>query len=359
VKEISSIINEYDSLKKTSAKLALATVIDVKGSSYRRTGARMLIQDNGQYTGGISGGCIEGNALKKAQMAMFNGKATQVTYDTSKDNEAHIGVSLGCNGIITVLITPIDTVNPRNAVEQLKSCLDSRDASLIITVLAIGEGKVLETGQVIKYGAKSGLEFLTNTVFPATIQNDFDTVLNSGRSMIKEYGAHKLFLEFIPPSVQIIIMGGNYDVYPLLKIANHLGWTTVMVANPRRLSKSIHQLADKVVEDFGKVIVDKYSAAILMSHDYNTDLGNLKQALVSELLYIGLLGPASRKKEMLQELGNTNPNDETRIYGPAGLDIGASQPEEIAVSIIAEILKVFRQRPGSSLRDRQGPIYDR
>ena len=90
MKEIQKIIEVYDTLKSSATNLALATVIDVKGSSYRRTGARMLIQDNGLFTGGISGGCIEGNALKKAHLAISQNKATRVTYDTSKDDEAQI-----------------------------------------------------------------------------------------------------------------------------------------------------------------------------------------------------------------------------------------------------------------------------
>ena len=108
------------------------------------------------------------------------------------------------------------------------------------------------------------------------------------------------------------------------------------------------------------VAVDKYTVGIIMSHDYNADLKNLAKALSSNLQYIGLLGPASRKKDMLEDLPSTiEKSQEDRIFGPAGLDIGASQPEEIAVSIVSEILSVMRQRPGNSLRDRHGPIYDR
>jgi xanthine dehydrogenase accessory factor len=356
VKEITGIIKKYESLKSTTTKLALATVIDVKGSSYRRTGARMLIQDNGEYTGGVSGGCIEGDALKKAQLAMFSGKATQVTYDTSKDSDAHIGVSLGCNGIITIQITPIDTANKQNPVEQLKSCLNTRKPTLIITVLTASADNSLEAGQVIKYEAEGELK---PSYLPSAVRNDLKEVLDKGKSIIKQYDSCQLFLEFIPPSIQIIIMGGNYDVHPLLKATNNLGWKSVVVTNPRRLSKSIHELADDVVEDFSQVQIDKYSAAILMSHDYNTDLANLKQVLASDLSYIGLLGPASRKNEMLEELGNNIIDDKNRIYGPAGLDIGAAQPEEIAISVASEILKVLSNRPGLSLRERRGSIYDR
>ncbi|RLD24468.1 MAG: XshC-Cox1 family protein [Bacteroidetes bacterium] len=359
MKEITNIVEVYESLKNTPARLVLATVIDIKGSSYRRTGARMLIQDNGEYHGGISGGCIEGNALKKAHLALSKNKAIEVTYDTSKDNEAEIGVSLGCNGVISVLITPIDIRDPNNAVEQLRSCLSSREPTILITVLE-SDGDSIEAGQVIKYISEGALEKQFGAGYQPELDKDIQTILANGKSKINVYKNCKLFLEHIPPSTQIVIMGGNYDVYPLLKITDSLNWQSVIVANPKRLAHNIHQLANQVVTDFNDVNIDQFTVAILMSHDYNADLRNLEKVLKSDIKYIGLLGPASRKQDMLADMPFTiNKSDEDRIFGPAGLDLGASQPEEIAISIVAEVLSVMRQRPGTSLRDRQGPIYDR
>jgi xanthine/CO dehydrogenase XdhC/CoxF family maturation factor len=139
-----------------------------------------------------------------------------------------------------------------------------------------------------------------------------------------------------------------------------LGWQRIVVANPKRLAHDIHQLANLVVTDFNEVTIDKYTVGIIMSHDYYADLKNLMKALKSKLLYIGLLGPAIRKEDMLAELDiKIDKEQKTRLFGPAGLDIGASQPEEIAISIVSEVLSVMRKRPGTSLKDRLGPIYDR
>ena len=360
MKEITNIVKEYNSLNKTSTRLAMATVIDVEGSSYRRTGARMLIQDNGIYCGGISGGCIEGNALKKASLAITGNKAIQVTYDTSNDDEAQIGVSLGCNGVITVLITPVDIRDQHNPVEQLKACIDDRETNILITVLAADEDLLLKSGQVSRYTSTKDLENFIGKGYELAILDDIQEILETGKSAINTYAKCKLFLEFIAPATQIIIMGGNYDVYPLLKVTHNLGWLSVVVANPKRLAHDIHQLANNVVTDFNEVAVDKYTVGIIMSHDYNADLKNLNKALKSELSYIGLLGPAIRKEDMLAEIDfKIDKEHKDRIFGPAGLDIGASQPEEIAVSIVSEILSVMRKRPGTSLKDRQGPIYNR
>lgn len=360
MKEITNIVKEYNSLIKTTTRLALATVIDVEGSSYRRTGARMLIQDNGIYHGGISGGCIEGNALKKASLAIVGNKAIQVTYDTANDDEAQIGVSLGCNGVITVLIAPVNTEDQYNPLKQLESCIAAREPSILITVLTADTDLPTKSGQVYRYTTTEDLAIFFGEGYEPSITDDIHKVFDAGKSMINTYTKCQLFLEFITPATRIIIMGGNYDVYPLLKVTNNLGWQSVVVANPKRLAHDIHQLAKLVVTDFNEVTIDKYTVGVIMSHDYNADLKNLNKALKSKLLYIGVLGPAVRKEDMLAELDyKIDKEQRARLFGPAGLDIGASQPEEIAISIVSEVLSVMRKRPGTSLKDRQGPIYDR
>src|SRR5260370_37468655 len=107
MKEIKDILNAFDDAQKQGKKTALATVVHVDGSSYRRAGARMLVTEDGQLTGAISGGCLEGDALRKARLAMVQNKPMLVTYDTTDDDDAKFGVGLGCNGIIHILIEPI------------------------------------------------------------------------------------------------------------------------------------------------------------------------------------------------------------------------------------------------------------
>ncbi|MBS1526010.1 MAG: XdhC family protein, partial [Bacteroidetes bacterium] len=125
MKEIKAIIKAYDEADKTNVRLALATVVRVEGSSYRRTGARMLVMDNGVWVGGISGGCLEGDALKRARAAIQKSNASVITYDTTDNDPYQIGVGLGCNGVIDVLFTPLDPRNRNNPVEVLKACVNS------------------------------------------------------------------------------------------------------------------------------------------------------------------------------------------------------------------------------------------
>ncbi|HZX58426.1 MAG TPA: XdhC family protein, partial [Mucilaginibacter sp.] len=153
MKEIKAIINAYDKLDKKAVRAALATVVRVEGSSYRRTGARMLVTDDGVWVGGISGGCLEGDALKRARLAIAKSEASLITYDTTDDDAYQIGVGLGCNGIIDVLFTPLDFQNKNNPVEVLKSCVEAnRQTHILVTVTGDdGEWTDRKAGDVIQY----------------------------------------------------------------------------------------------------------------------------------------------------------------------------------------------------------------
>ena len=132
MKEIRRILKEYDQIDFSTEKVALASVVNVEESSYRRIGARMLVRSNGMWTGGISGGCLERDALKRSQMAIFKNETTRVVYDTMDDDENQIGIGLGCNGRIEVVFTPIDKENPNNELEQLRGILEADKPALML-----------------------------------------------------------------------------------------------------------------------------------------------------------------------------------------------------------------------------------
>src|SRR6476659_10508375 len=141
MKEIKSIIKEYNAIDFFNTKAALATVARVEGSSYRRTGARMLVLDNGNYLGGISGGCLEGDALRRAQKAIAQDKPSIITYDTTQEDGAQIGVGLGCNGIIDVLFTPLHKNDLSNPVELLSTLTSKRETKIVVNIKAAKENE--------------------------------------------------------------------------------------------------------------------------------------------------------------------------------------------------------------------------
>jgi xanthine/CO dehydrogenase XdhC/CoxF family maturation factor len=364
MREINDIIKAYDNIKHSSNKIAMATVIGVKGSSYRRPGARMLVQDNGEWTGGISGGCLEGDALKKANFAISGGKTEVVTYDTTKDDEHQIGVGLGCNGIIDVLMQPIDKEDERNPVELLRSCQGVRTANVLLTLIRLSDQSLTTAaGTMIKYRSPDSLPVdLQGPSFKALIQ-DIDAAEKSLQSATKSYQDYSIFIEVLPPPLRLVLFGSNYDVFPLLRMIRELGWAVDVVTNPNRANNVIFELADTIIPKRTPVAVDEFTAFVLMSHDYKTDKENLRMALGTDVHYIGMLGPAVRGEKTIRELKEEGlkitADDFARIFNPIGLDTGADTPEDIAISILAEIKAHFSNREGGFLRNREGTIYDR
>lgn len=341
MKEIRSIISKYEQLKTTGTKMALATVVNVEYSSYRRSGARMLITEDGNWVGGISGGCLEGDTLKKAMYAIHKNEAVKVTYDTREDDPNQIGVGLGCNGLIDVLIVPISDVE-NNPIEVLKQAVDRRNPSVLVTSL--------KNGDTDDYTHKksSNLKLL----------QEINKVRANAQSQKVEIDTG-YFIEYLPPEITLFVFGKNYDVIPLAQIAKDIGWKVNVLAKPIKVSKQIFDLADDVISpSTNTILIDDYSAALLMSHDFKTDKENLIKLQAYNLNYIGLLGPKKRKRKMLSELEKESITvRHNNIYGPMGLDIGATTPEEIAISIVAEIRACFSSRDGGRLRDRKLSIH--
>jgi xanthine/CO dehydrogenase XdhC/CoxF family maturation factor len=367
MKEIKAIIEAYKSIDLAHTKVALATVARVEGSSYRRTGARMLVLDNGTYLGGISGGCLEGDALRRAQKAIIQNKPSIITYDTTQDDGAQIGVGLGCNGIIDVLFTPLHE-DENNSVKILSTLTETREPR-VVTAITGCTGSLNVLGKITLY--ENDEQFLKS--FPVSqiaseVLSDIKHCLNNQSSATLNYCTEqneevKVFVEVILPVLHLVLYGGGYDMHPLVRIARELGWNVTVVTNINKADKSLFTTATQVLHNKGgqQPLIDNYSAIVLMAHDYKTDFNNLRCTLETKAKYIGMLGPRKRSQKMFDELvKEDNPVSEEnmqRIFSPAGLDIGAATPEEIALSICAEIRSVFANRNGTSLRLRKGTIY--
>jgi xanthine dehydrogenase accessory factor len=373
MKEIKAIIDIYDAIDKEKIKAALATVVRVEGSSYRRTGARMLVMDDGVWVGGISGGCLEGDALKRARFAISRSESTLITYDTTEDDEHQIGVGLGCNGIIDVLFTPIDYNSEKNPVEILKSCMQSRRKThILITITGLKNINLayLKAGDVIEY---LDLESLSHIQEKEIIKKIYEAVENQiliGKSApikidLEQGGKLAFFIELLPPEIHLVLMGNQYDVYPLTRLSKEMGWKVTIVANPLKVNTKISKIADEIVlpENFMDILFDNHTAVILMSHDYKTDKNNLPKAIKTDASFIGMLGPRVRSEKIFKELSeegiSISETDFQRIHAPVGLDIGAVSPEEIALSLLSEIRASLSNRDGHFLRLRQSTIHER
>lgn len=361
MKEIRSILTAYHALDHDNCRVALAVVVRVEGSSYRRAGARMLVVDNGTWTGGISGGCLEGDALRKANHAIHMQKPSIVTYDTTQDDDKQIGVGLGCNGIIDVLFIPIDPKEENNAISLLETASSDRETHTLLTVTdgELDRERGFGYSWIYEPDRDNGLsEDWHKALAEINRQKRSNSV-----TMLNDLGDPvRLFVEVIKPAIQLYICGGNYDIYPLVRIASELGWEVQIQANPSKLHQDAFKLAKKVwTKQEMPDGFDSRSAVLLMAHDFKTDKENIIRYISTDASYIGLLGPRVRSEKILNELvedGMPFPAElEEKLHYPTGLDLGAVNPEEIALSICAEIVAFFSGRDAKPLKLREGKIY--
>lgn len=366
MKEIIDIVAAYERAVAESKKTALATVVLVEGSAYRRAGARMLITENGQLTGAISGGCLEGDALRKARMVILQQEALLVTYDTMDDDDAKLGVGLGCNGIIHILIEPIHA-GKTNPITLLKAAIASRGNSVLVTLFSLANRKAPQPGSCLCFtddqSISNGFETLP---FHDELLGDAREALMVQRSAVAAYQEYTAFVEFVKPLISLVIIGAGNDAIPLVNMARILGWDTTLVdGRPMYITEERFPSIKKVIAKPDQVLqnlqVKEWTAFVLMTHNYNYEIEFLKHLLPLHPSYIGILGPKKKLERMLDELeqnGTTvsEKNLET-IYGPVGLDIGSETSEEIALSIIAEIKAVFSERNGKSLRYKTTVIH--
>lgn len=351
--EISAALNNLD-----GKPCALATVIRVEGSAYRRPGARMLMTPEGQAWGMVSGGCLEHDILDHGRRALQSGQSRVVRYDSTSEDDIVFGTGLGCNGVIDVFIEPVTERLRESFVHAVESCRKTRLAGAIAT----GIGSHAEHAWLTN-GDWTGNETLWPLLenYPAESEK---AVLLSG-----EIGgaAARVFVQPLLPPIQLVAFGGWLDVIPLIRFAREIGFQVVVVDSRQRLSSlRFFREADSVLlcspsEARSRIQFDERTVAILMNHNFDRDQEALSALAQVSVPFLGMLGPKRRQQRILENVkaGGVPISDEfaRHIHGPVGLDIGAETPEEIALSIMAEILAVLNERNAKPIRERSAPLH--
>ncbi|RYE20870.1 MAG: XdhC/CoxI family protein, partial [Sphingobacteriaceae bacterium] len=329
-------------------------VTEVEGSSYRRPGARMLVTDDGQLTGSISGGCLEGDALRRARRVMTTGKSETIIYDsTDIEEDLQHGAQLGCEGTIHILLESIDYTDQNNPVELLRKTSRQDNPVVLITILSAKNSIAHLAGKRVLI-TDSDQQKSSLTEDPAAdeqILNDALDILKSGQSLTQNYKigeeSCRIFLEVILPAPRLTIYGAGNDAQPLVKMASNLGWR-VFIIDGRAPQATVQRFpqAEKVqvvkIDDLNhQHLFPGYT--VLMSHNYHYDFAALKLLVSFSLVnYIGILGPRKKTNRLLDDLNKAgiilNDTENERLYGPVGLNIGAETAEEIAVAVMAELL---------------------
>lgn len=347
----------------------VATIVDVEGSAYRRPGAKMLISPEEESLGAVTAGCLEGPVVDLAAKVLEDGKPRTETFDLMDDSEW--GLGLGCNGIIDILLEPID----RSLADPLTT-LENREPVTIFTAIgstdpaiSVGDRTFLDAD-----GAQRGTS--DRPSLPSDLVGGLDSAIAdlreaNGSASIESTtanGSVTVFVDHLEPFPRLLLFGNQNDVQPVSRIGREAGFeVTVVSARGARSSTNDFPYAHEVAVTHPTDIAsytDEQTYAVLMSHNLLDDQLALQTLLVeSDVPYIGLMGPRERFEEIREELSVeaeafTDAQLE-RISTPVGLDIGGGEPIHIALSIVSEIIAVKNGRSGGRLTDRNGPIHER
>jgi xanthine/CO dehydrogenase XdhC/CoxF family maturation factor len=375
MKEIREIIKAYDAAVHAGKRSALAAVVHLDGSSYRRPGARMLVTDEGELTGAISGGCLEGDALRKALLVLSQQQSKLVTYDTSDEEDATIGIQLGCAGIIQVLFEPIKAVDPDNPIQLLRKAVAIRQKSVLVTLFSLENKRTEQPGTCLLMEANGNIS--GRIPYPPELESfileDVRAAMVAEQSSFKQFVANDFnvtaFIEFLQPAVSLVVIGAGNDAIPMMQLGDMVGWDVRVVdgrnthAKPERFASACQILVSKPEKVLEQIPIDGQTVFVMMTHNYNYDLAMLKALLPLKVPYIGMLGPKKKLDRMIDELraDGMEITDEMmeKVYGPVGLEIGAETAEEISLSIIAEIQAILNGKEGGLLRRKVDVIHAR
>jgi len=369
MKELRDLIGAANSLKANNEPFAIASIVRVEGSAFRRPGARMLIRADGSTVGAISGGCLEAEVVARAAEVLKTGMPAIQTFELSEDDYIR-GFGTGCGGDIDVLIEKCPVDGHISVLSALENILNHRYRSILATVVKtttenelLGKRVIVGAGKTMESDLPLPVLSLVGDLF------DSDKSYSSPVIVSRKIGEDEIdiLIEPMNPPVRLVIVGDGPDIHALVKVSSLMGWRTEIIGQkPLGELKRLFPEADNFhfvmsAGDLADDRLDPRTAVVTMTHNYLRDRDFLRRLIGSEAGYFGALGRGVRTNRMLKELQEQGFKiDQTsldRLYGPAGLDIGSEAPEEIALAIVAEIQSVLSGRPAGALRERKGPIH--
>lgn len=371
--ESAHILDRLQSIHDSGDEAAIAVLVRIEGSSYRRPGAKLLVRSNGSSLGSISGGCLEEDVRQIALDVMSDGTTRELRYKTGSDDEMVWGLGLGCDGVVDLFVYPATVPATMGTVAAQRALFQGSDPFSVATIIAASAGTaepgrsiVVADGEVVAGGSgDSELDgFIRDMADPSADADGSFKGASSDRSGgvtgLYSIGAATVFLELHQPPPHLLVIGAGDDAIPLVRLAAGVGFRVWVVDHrPSYLTADRFPDASRFVQardsdSAADLPRGDHCLAVVKTHSLLRD-GDWVRALASmPLPYVGLLGPRDRRQEILAELSE----EERRVvFGPVGLDLGAEGPEQVALSVVAELLAIVSGRKAGHLRDSAGSIH--
>ena len=358
--ETKTILDRLAELTAADQRAAIACVVRISGSAYRRPGARFLIAADGSTLGGISGGCLEEDVRQTGLGVIETDECRMLHYETGNDDDALWGLGLGCDGTVDILIVPGNHQGYPKVFNQLLELLDGDSPFTVLTIIGgassgnAGEFNerivVLETGPDQPQCTGLDNEFLALA----------RVATNNGVSCTIEAKGVRAFVELFEPPPYLVICGASDDAIPMVRSAADAGFRVVVLDHrpaylmPERFPNA-WRLIETLPGDDVEIPATTDTFVVLKTHNLARDKEWAQRFLATPVPYLGLLGPQGRCEEIVEEVTE---HDRKRIFGPVGLDLGAEGPEQVGLSVVSELLAVRSRRSPDHLKNRDAPIHD-
>lgn len=328
----------------------------------------MLVTMSATPVGSVSGGCLESDVMEHATEVIRTGKARVIHYDTTTESDLVFGSGMGCGGRVDILLEPAVDRSIDRLIRAFEDCVNNRRAWAIGTVFAISDvvGATIG-GKAMLCGDRTETIGIDNYALRSEVERELRRVFESQQGGVQKLaipqGTADMLFEYVRPPVSLAIFGAGDDAMPVCRMASELGWQVAVVDHrPNRVTKERFPEAAKVEicqphSVTGAMRLDDFDAAVVMTHNYESDVELLSVLFKSNVKYIGLLGAAKRAGRILDEITrrglHIDENMSSRLHAPIGLDLNADGADEIALAIVAEIQMALAGGTGRPLNLRR------
>ena len=337
------ILSDVEHWRAQGKRIALATVVQTWGSAPRRAGSKMGLTSDGQFSGSVSGGCVENAVIEAGLEALKTDRAQLLHFGVADETAWDVG--LACGGSIDIFVNPLN----ENFFEKLRSIIEEEQQAVVATVIRGSDemmGREILLGETGEISGDLPAHLQTKVL---ELANETFRSGDSRRTMIDD--STEIFLEFISPPPMLIAVGGVHITVALMSLAKTLGYRTVVI-DPRSVWGNAERFpnVDRLIqawpdEAFEQIKITRSTAIAMLTHDPKLDDPAVKIALNSPAFYVGALGSKTTHAKRRERLLNDGLTEEqfSRLHAPIGININAGTPEEIALAVMAEVVAAHRK----------------